>query len=59
MELLDVFGESDRGCTMQDLADLPYLECCVKETLRLYSTAPHIERHVNEDFQLGIDISIM
>ena len=56
IELQDVFGKSDRNCSMQDLNKLPYLECCVKEALRLYSSVPHIERHVKEDFQLGSNL---
>lgn len=53
-ELDEVFGESDRYCTQQDLINLTYLDCCIKESLRLYSVAPHIERYLKEDFQLGL-----
>ncbi|XP_057376934.1 cytochrome P450 4C1-like [Daphnia carinata] len=52
-ELRDVFGESDRPCSQQDLSDLTYLECCIKEAMRMYSPVPHIERHVKEDFKIG------
>ncbi|EFX88386.1 hypothetical protein DAPPUDRAFT_311388 [Daphnia pulex] len=52
-ELQNVFGESDRECSQQDLSEFVYLECCLKECLRLYSSAPHIERYVKEEFQLG------
>ncbi|KAI9563477.1 hypothetical protein GHT06_010940 [Daphnia sinensis] len=52
-ELLDVFGESDRPCSQLDLTSLLYLECCVKEAMRMYSPVPHIERHVKEDFKIG------
>lgn len=49
----NVFGESDRECSQQDLSEFVYLECCLKECLRMYSSAPHIERYVKEESQLG------
>lgn len=29
-----------RAVTIDDMANLPYVEACLRETLRLYSTAP-------------------
>ena len=52
-ELLDVFGKSERDCTHEDIPNLKYLECCIKETLRIYPSAPAFERDVQEDFKLG------
>ncbi|XP_046655326.1 cytochrome P450 4C1-like isoform X2 [Daphnia pulicaria] len=48
-ELTRVFGESDRPVTMADLSELKYLECCIKEALRLYPSVPLITRGLMED----------
>ena len=52
-----VFGDgggSDwRDCTLQDLPNLNYLECCIKEALRLYPSVHFIERFAQEEFQVG------
>jgi cytochrome P450 len=52
-ELDLVFGDSDRPVTSQDLTQLKYLECCIKETLRLYPPLPVIARRLTEDVQAG------
>lgn len=48
-----VFGDSDRDCSVQDAAELKYLECCIKETLRLYPSVPAIMRCLTEDTEIG------
>ncbi|XP_046640779.1 cytochrome P450 4c3-like isoform X1 [Daphnia pulicaria] len=50
-ELDLVFGDSDRPVTAQDLTQLKYLECCIKESLRLYPSLPVIARRLTEDVQ--------
>lgn len=49
-ELDEVFGtDRDRDVTKADVYRLKYLECCIKETLRLYPSIPLIGRHLEED----------
>lgn len=44
-----MFGDSDRPVTMSDLLKLKYLECCIKEALRLYPSVPMLGRTLSED----------
>uniref|UniRef100_A0A0P4YCM9 Cytochrome p450 n=1 Tax=Daphnia magna TaxID=35525 RepID=A0A0P4YCM9_9CRUS len=53
VELDNVFGNSERDCTQDDIPNLKYLECCIKETLRLYPSVPAFERNVIEDIEIG------
>ena len=53
-EILDVLGpEHDRRFTMKDFLEMKYLECCIKEALRLYPSVPLIGRHLTEDVRIG------
>lgn len=52
-ELDRVFGDSDRPATMNDLKELKYLECCIKEALRLYPSVPFFGRCLTEDADFG------
>ena len=52
-ELDDIFGTSERHCTFDDLSKMKYLDCCIKETLRLYPSTGMIERKINKPYQLG------
>jgi len=56
-ELQDVFGEGTdttfRDCTQQDLNNLNFLECCIKESLRLYPSVHFMQREATEDIQIG------
>nr|QLI62180.1 cytochrome P450 31 [Streltzoviella insularis] len=52
-ECQEIFGDSDRTPSMTDLAQMKYLEAVIKETLRLYPSAPFIARRITEDFMMG------
>lgn len=52
-ELLDIFGESSRHATSQDLSKMVYLEAVIKESLRLYPPVAYISRILDNELQLG------
>ena len=51
-ELIRVFGQSDRPVSMADLSELKYLECCIKEALRLYPSVPLFTRELKDDVEI-------
>jgi len=51
-EVNTIMQENRGKITMKSLHDLPYLERCIKETLRLYPSVYHISRLILEDAKL-------
>lgn len=51
-EMSEIFGDSDRPATSQDLQNMKYAERVVKETLRLYPSVPLFARFMREDLEI-------
>ena len=49
----NIFGDSDRPVTTADLREMKYLECCVKESLRLFPSVPFLARELKEEIVIG------
>lgn len=52
-ELKEIFSDDIRSPTMQDLKEMKCLDMCIKESLRLYPSAPFFARTLGEDVRLG------
>ncbi|KAJ9594698.1 hypothetical protein L9F63_014032 [Diploptera punctata] len=53
-ELNDILGSDvERRFTMKDLLEMKYLECCIKEALRLYPSVPMYGRRLTEDVKIA------
>lgn len=52
-EIYQIFENSDRPPSMEDLSALTYLEQCIKETLRRFPVAPLTMRVASEDITLS------
>ncbi|XP_036373327.1 cytochrome P450 4V2 isoform X1 [Megalops cyprinoides] len=53
LELQEVFGQSDRPINTEDLKKLRYLECVIKESLRLFPAVPFFARSICEDCHIN------
>lgn len=53
-EITAILGDDrNRPATMKELNDMKYLECCIKEALRLFPSVPVMARHLSEDMTVG------
>lgn len=53
-EILDVFGnDKEAPATMTTLQELKYLDCVIKESLRMYPPVPFIGRYIPESIELN------
>ncbi|RZF45733.1 hypothetical protein LSTR_LSTR011872 [Laodelphax striatellus] len=51
-ELTNMFESKDSVATYEDYQNMRYLECVMKETMRVYSIVPYVGRKVEEDVVL-------
>jgi cytochrome P450 family 4 len=51
-EMYDIFGNTDRDPTLDDLTRMDYLERVIKETMRLFPITPVILRQVQDDIKI-------
>ncbi|KAL7646993.1 UNVERIFIED_CONTAM: hypothetical protein RMT77_002250 [Armadillidium vulgare] len=48
-ELESIFEKSERPASYADIREMNYLECCIKESLRLLPSVPYFSRCLTED----------
>ncbi|XP_026491363.2 cytochrome P450 4C1-like [Vanessa tameamea] len=52
-ELRNIFKGNQNTPTTDELNEMKYLECCIKESLRLYPSVPIILRYLTEEITIG------
>ncbi|XP_047530199.1 cytochrome P450 4C1-like isoform X1 [Vanessa atalanta] len=52
-ELQNIFKGNQNTPTTDELNEMKYLECCIKESLRLYPSVPIILRYLTEEITVG------
>ncbi|XP_020294943.1 cytochrome P450 4C1-like isoform X2 [Pseudomyrmex gracilis] len=52
-ELEEVFKDSQKPATVQEISQLKYLDRVIKESRRLYPTIPYIVRKLSDDTKIG------
>lgn len=50
-EIIEHSQEDQKHFSMQELTDLKYMECVIKEGLRLYPSVPFVIRELDEDIK--------
>ncbi|XP_023228976.1 cytochrome P450 4V2-like isoform X2 [Centruroides sculpturatus] len=54
-EIDDIFGDDiERNVTIEDIKNLKYLECVIKESLRLFPSVPLMSRDLSEDVKMDL-----
>ena len=57
-EIFRTFGsDAERPVAMEDLPYLKYLECCIKETMRVCPSVTFISRECNEDVMIEVQLA--
>ncbi|KAF8355198.1 hypothetical protein PRIPAC_96821 [Pristionchus pacificus] len=51
-EIDEVMGDDGHSDIEQKIKEMPYFDQCIKESMRIYATAPFTERIVENDFDL-------
>ncbi|XP_060771857.1 cytochrome P450 4V2-like [Neoarius graeffei] len=52
-EVDEVFGDSDRPVSTEDLKKMRYLDCVIKEVLRIFPSVPFFARSISEDTKIN------